>query len=137
VSRENVELFRRIVDAANLPSDEIAGVLTPLLVPGIRMDNATTAVTDRTYYGVDGCVEWRADLAEGFAPGVRFEVEEIVAEGEDFVVGRQTVVGTGAGSGAPLQLRWITVMWFEDGRASRTVGYNTRRQALEALGLQP
>jgi len=34
------------------------------------------------------------------------------------------------------RLRWITVMWFEDGRASRTVGYNTRREALEAVGLQ-
>jgi hypothetical protein len=137
MSQENVELFLRIIDAANLPTDEIAGVLAPLLVPGLRMDNATTAVTDRTYYGVEGCLEWRADLAEGFAPGVRFEVEEILADAEDFVVGRQVLVGTGASSGAPLHLRWVTVMWFEDGRASRTVGYNTRREALEALGLEP
>jgi ketosteroid isomerase-like protein len=135
MSRENVETFRRIIDAANLPTEEIAGVLTPLLVPGLRMDNATTAVTDKTYYGVQGCLEWRADLADGFAPGVRHEVEEILADTDDFVVGRQVLTGIGASSGAPLRLRWVTVMWFEDGRASRTVGYNTRKEAFRALGL--
>ncbi len=136
MSQENVEIFRRIVDAANLPTDEIEGVLTPLLVPGLRMDNATTAVTDRTYYGIEGCLEWRADLAESFAPGMRHEVEEILADTDDFVVGRQVLIGTGASSGAPLRLRWVTVMWFENGRASRTVGYNTRREALKAVGLE-
>jgi hypothetical protein len=136
VSQENVALFRRIIDAANLPTDEIEGVLTPLLVPGLRMENATTAVTDKTYYGVEGCLEWRADLAEGFAPGVRHEVEEILADSEEFVVGRQALIGTGAISGAPLHLRWVTVMWFENGKASRTVGYTTRREALEAVGLE-
>lgn len=136
MSEQHVELFRRIIDAANLPDDEIAGVLEALLVPGARMDNATTAVTDRTYYGVEGCLQWRADLAEGFAPDVRFEVEEIVAEGDGFIVGREALSGTGAASGAPLRLRWITVMWFEDGRMSRTVGYNTRREALRAVGLE-
>jgi ketosteroid isomerase-like protein len=135
MSQENVELFRRIIDAANLPTDEIGGVLAPLLVPGLRMDNAPTAVTDRTYYGVQGCLEWRADLAEAFAPGVRYEVEEIIADGDEFVVGRQALVGIGARSGAPLRLRWITVMWFEDGKASRTVGYNNRTEALKAVGL--
>ena len=136
MSQENVDLFRRIIDAANLPTGEIAGALAPLLVPGLRMDNASTAVTDKTYYGVEGCLEWRADLAEGFAPGMRFEVEEILADSQDFVVGRQALVGTGASSGAPLHLRWVTVMWFEGGRACRTVGYNTRKAALKAVGLE-
>jgi hypothetical protein len=136
VSKQNVEVFRRIIDAANLPTEEIEGVLAPLLVPGLRMDNATTAVTDKTYYGLEGCLEWRADLAEGFAPGVRHEVEEILADTDDFVVGRQALIGTGANSGARLHLRWVTVMWFKDGKATRTVGYNTRREALQALGLE-
>jgi hypothetical protein len=136
MSRENVELFRRIIDAANLPESEIEGVLEPLLVPDVRMENATTAVTDKTYFGLAGCLEWRADLAEGFAPGMRFETEEILAESEDFVIGRQALIGTGAISGAPLHLRWVTVMFFDAGRASRVVGYNTRRQALEAMGVE-
>jgi ketosteroid isomerase-like protein len=136
MSQENVETFCRIVDAANLPTDEIEAVLTPLLVPGLRMDNATTAITDKTYYGVEGCLQWRADLAEGFAPGVRHEVQEILADTDDFVVGRQAMIGTGASSGAPLRLRWVTIMWFEDGRASRTVGYPTRKEALKAVGLE-
>jgi len=132
----NVETFRRIIDAANLPANEIESVLEPLVVPGLRMENVTSAITDNTYYGVAGCLAWRADLAEGFGPEMRFEVEEILAAGEDFVVGRQVLTGTGAKSGAPLHLRWATVMWFEDGRASRITGYTTRRQAFEALGLE-
>jgi hypothetical protein len=50
-------------------------------------------------------------------------------------VGRQALIGTGANSGAPLRVRWIPVMWFEDGKASRTVDYHARKEALKALGL--
>jgi hypothetical protein len=136
VSEDNVGLYRRAIDAANLPTDEIEDVLAPLVVPGVRMDNATTAVTDKTYYGVEGFLEWRADLAEGFAPGLRHEVEEILADTDEFVVGRQALIGTGANSGAPLHLRWVTVMWVKDGKVSRVIGYTTRREALKAVGLE-
>jgi hypothetical protein len=131
-----VDIFRRVIDAANLPPNDIEGALTPLLVPGLRMENATTAVTDKTYFGVEGCLEWRADLAEGFGPEMRFEVEEILADSDHWVAGRQALIGTGASSGAPIHLRWITVMWFDGGRVSRVAGYNTRREALRAVGLE-
>jgi hypothetical protein len=29
---------------------------------------------------------------------------------------------------------WATVFWFRDNRVSRAVGYNRRREALEAVG---
>jgi hypothetical protein len=32
-------------------------------------------------------------------------------------------------------LEWVNVTWFRDGRMSRAVGYLTRREALEAVGL--
>lgn len=39
-------------------------------------------------------------------------------------------------SGAPLDLAWINVMWFRDGKMSRGAGYTSRRDALKAVGLE-
>jgi len=129
----NAELFRRLMESANLPDPEPE--LAALLAPDHVVENATTAVTDKTYYGVAGCVEWKDDMRDGFAEGARCVVEEIYAETDDAVVGRTAWLGTGARSGAPLELRWVTVTWFRDGKATRTVGYTSRREALGAVGL--
>ena len=134
MSQEAVELFRRLMETVNVPEPE--AVIAPLVAPNFRIENTATAVTDKTYHGVAGCLEWRNDLPEGFAEGVRFEVEAIITDGDDFVVGRVALVGTGARSGAPLHLRWVTVAWFQDGKATRIVGYANRHQALEAVGLR-
>jgi ketosteroid isomerase-like protein len=134
MSQENVEIFRRIIEAANVADPE--AILGPLLASSFRIENAPTAVTDNTYHGVQGTVAWRNDLAEGFTQGARFEVEAVLADTEDSVVARLALVGTGAHSGAPLHLRWMAVMWFHDGKATRGVGYASRHEALEAVGLR-
>jgi ketosteroid isomerase-like protein len=135
VSQENVALFRRMIDIANVP-EEAESLIAPLLAPEYRIENIVTAVTDKTYYGAKGCVEWFNDMSDAFAEGVRHEVEEIIAHGDDFVVGRMAIFGTGARSGAALRLRWIAVTWFRDGKAIRSEGYAHRREALERLGLE-
>ncbi len=61
---------------------------------------------------------------------------EILADGEDFVVTRVRIVGHGARSGAAVELRWVSVSWFRDGKMTRTVGYARRREALKAVGLE-
>ena len=114
-------------------SDELAA---ELLAPGFRIENTSTALFDKTYYGVDGVREWIADVFEGLDANSRFETEEIVADGDDFVVARVRLVGHGANSGAPVILRWMTVAWSEGGKASRGVGYVHRREALKAVGLE-
>jgi hypothetical protein len=50
-------------------------------------------------------------------------------------VGSLAFAGTGARSGASLQLRWVAAMWFRDGKATRCTGYGTRREALAAVDL--
>lgn len=109
----------------------------PLLTPDYRIENIVTAVTDKTYYGASGCLEWLGDMSEAFAAGARYEMEAIIADGDDFVVTRMAFVGTGARSGAPLRLRWITVTWFRDGKVARSAGYANRQEALKAVGLEP
>jgi ketosteroid isomerase-like protein len=106
-----------------------------LLAPGFRLENTSTAVTDRTYYGAEGVLEWINDFFDAFEEGAQYETEEILADGEDFVVAVVRIVGRGARSGAPLVLRWVNVSWFAGGRGTRSVGYLSRREALEAVGL--
>jgi ketosteroid isomerase-like protein len=128
MSQENIELYRRLHEALNEREAPEA-----LIAEDFLMENISTAVTGRTYFGAAGWRAGRSDLFEVFDEGASFVVEEIIADGDDFVVGRVALVGTGALSGAPLDLRWISVGWFPDGKATRTVGYASRREALAGV----
>ena len=135
MSQENIELHERAIETINARalSDELAA---ETLAPGFRIENAATAVTDKTYFGAEGVREWFRDIFEGLDEDARYETEEILADSEDFVVARARLVGHGARSGAPVELRWVAVTWYEGGKATRTVGYLRRREALIAVGLE-
>jgi ketosteroid isomerase-like protein len=109
----------------------------PRRAPGsdFVMVNAETAVTDKTYEGPVGVVEWARDIFEAFDRTPRFEIEEVVAGGADFVVTMNRIAGAGAQSGAPLLFRWGAVFWVRDGKLARVVGYRRRREALRAVEL--
>lgn len=107
MSRENVEIFRRTVEVMN--TRDVSEALT---APDFRIENVVTAVADKTYYGAAGTLEWLDDMSDAFGEGARYEVEEIIAHDEDFVVGRVVFVGSGARSNAPLRLRWVTSTGF-------------------------
>jgi ketosteroid isomerase-like protein len=129
MSDENLELLRRVVDAIN--ADEI---LAELIAPDFEMKNATTAVTDATYHGHEGARKWRRELFDVF-DDARFEVDEVLADGPDYVVIANRIVGRGSSSGAPLDMRWVSVLWFRDGQLRRADGYTNRREAIRAVGL--
>ena len=131
MSRQNVELVRRMFAALSdgvVPLDVIA--------PDYVIQNIETAVTDKTYRGAQGALEWVQDLYEGIGDGARIEVERIIADRDDFVIARLAALGSGARSGIPLRLAWIATIWFRDGRAVRGVGYTSRAEALKAVGLE-
>ena len=113
-------------------SDELAA---ELLTPDFRMENAVTAVTDNTYFGAEGVRERIQDLFDAFDEDARLEAELLV-DGENFVVGSVSLVGHGARSGAPLNMRFYAVSWFKYGNMVRSTGYGRRREALEAVGLE-
>lgn len=129
MSRENVDLVRRCVAAVNERAvpDEIA--------PDFRMENVATAVTDRTYYGREGFREWIRDFFDVLDEEARHEAVPIES-GDNYVIAKLRIVGRGAGSGAPVDLRWYGVMWIRDGKVTRAVGYASRREALRAVGLR-
>ena len=130
MSQESVELahrYRAAVNARDVPAE--------LLTPGFVMVNASTAVTDKTYEGAAGVLEWIEDIFDAFDDQAQFEIEQVVADGDDFVVTMNRIAGSGARSGAPLTFRWAAVFWVRKGKLSRVVGYLRRSEALEAVGL--
>jgi len=134
MSQETIE--RHELGVAILNRRDLSDALAAeTIAPGYRIENAATAITDKTYVGAEGVREWVRDMFEGLDEHSRYETEEILADGEDFVVARVRLVGHGARSGAPVSLRWVVVTWYEDGKATRSVGYHRRREALEAVGL--
>jgi ketosteroid isomerase-like protein len=130
MSEENVELLQRLVEAVNADA-----VPPDLLTPDFEVRNATTAVTDATYHGHEGALQWRSDLFD-VVQDACFEVDEILAAGADYLVVATRIVGRGRLSGAPVDLPWVSVFWFRDGMIARAEGYNRRREALQAVGLR-
>ena len=135
MSHENVELLRRVTRIFNAAQGD-ESLFAPVLAPGFRIDNIVTAVTDKTYHGAAGCIEWFGDMADAFEEGARYEIEAIIADRDDFVVARFAFLGVGVRSGAPLHLRWIGVTWSRDGKLTRAAGYANRHEALKAVGLE-
>jgi ketosteroid isomerase-like protein len=134
MSQENIELYERfmaVLDRRGM-SDEMA---EEVLAPKYRLENLDTAITDKTYHGVSGMRQWIADTFDGLDADAHLGIEEILADGDDFVVGRLHIVGQGARSGVPMDLRWVAVTWFHDGKITRGAGYPHRREALKAVGL--
>jgi ketosteroid isomerase-like protein len=128
VAEGNVELVRRLADAINtcdLPRD--------MVTDDFELKNATTAVTDATYYGYEGALKWRQDFFD-VVEDAHYEIDEILAEAGDYVVISNHLTGRGSSSDAPVDLRWASVFWFRDGKIARVAGFNSRRAALEAVG---
>ena len=129
MAEEHLELLERLAQAVNdadIPED--------LVTPDVVVENAVTAVTDKTYRGREGAMQWRNDFFEVLGEGARYEhrVDKITSE---FAVVRCRITGEGSASGAPFDFRWMAVIWFRDGRIARCAGFNSREEAFSAVGL--
>jgi ketosteroid isomerase-like protein len=122
----------RILDAG-VEAMNAREVNEALLTDDFEIVNASTAVTDKTYRGASGAREWLHDFFDVLDENARYEILEIVEAGDDYLVVRNRLVGMGSASGVPFDMEWCSAWWFRDGRAARTVGYNSRRAALAAV----
>jgi ketosteroid isomerase-like protein len=129
-SQRNIDLYRDLLEA-------VAARRAPeaLLAPGFFIESRMTPATDYKYHGPSGLREWASDLLDAFVYGARLAIDEVIAASDDFVVASLSVAGRGAHAREPLELRWVGVTWFADGRATRTLGYASRPEALKAVGL--
>jgi ketosteroid isomerase-like protein len=106
-----------------------------ILASDFVMENATTAVTTQNYVGATGIEQWFDDFFGVLAEGSSYNAE-VIALGEDCAVGRIILTGRGRMSGAPLDLSHWGVVWIRGGKVARAVGFETKREALKAAGLE-
>jgi len=135
MSQENVERVRRGYEAFNRGDlADAAKDFDPNIEWRIPFQ-LPDSPPDETYRGPEGVLHfwetWRSAFDE-----FRLELEEIIDAGDRIIV-FAAVHGRGAGSGAEVQTPSFPQVWTfgEDGRPVRVEMYQSRGEALDAVGL--
>jgi ketosteroid isomerase-like protein len=131
MSRENVELARRAIDAVNRQDlDALLALNDPEVVAVPR----TLGVEGGTYHGHEGVRAWWDGIFSAF-PDFKVEVISVRGTGE-MTLANLRVRGHGEGSGAPFEDVIWQVARARDGRVVWWQTFGTEDEALEAVGLR-
>jgi ketosteroid isomerase-like protein len=136
MSQENVEIVRRVYDAA--ARRDTATVLA-LYDPEIEWD-MTRRVGEGLwgqgglYRGHEGLRRWFREWSEGL-DHIEYEAEELIAAGDDRVISEAYMRGRGRASGIEVGATIYAVWTFREGKVVRVVWFSRREEALEAAGL--
>jgi ketosteroid isomerase-like protein len=135
MSRQNVELVRRIYDAVARRD-----VVAPFEVYAEEivwdLSNARRAVLNPkpVYHGHEGVRQAWRDVLSAFGE-IDFEVEELIDAGDRVLaVIREREVGRA--SGVPVETSHLAVWTLAGGKVTRMQLFDDRRQAFEAAGLR-
>jgi ketosteroid isomerase-like protein len=128
MSRENVELHRRAVEAFNTRDVE---KFIAFCDPQIELRSAVTATV---YHGHGGVRRWYRDLSEAFGDEVWLEPEAYFDLGEHTVT-FHLLHGRGQHSGAKLAERFAHVHRWRDGLIVYFKAYAHQPDALRDLGV--
>jgi ketosteroid isomerase-like protein len=134
MSQENVEVVRRLFDAAARRDTD---TLLDLYDPYIVWDASRTergAITGKVVQGRDALLNW---LREWYDPWETLDdiLEELIDAGQQRVVSVMVQRGRGRVSGVEVENRLGTVWTIQDGKVIRAVWFRSREDALEAVGL--
>jgi ketosteroid isomerase-like protein len=133
---ENVDalaVVRRFLELIN--EEHVEQALT-LLASDAELDWSDSQAPDRgVYHGPDGWRGWLAGRAEGLADA-RFEVAELTEVAPGTVVLVAHMSGRGRASGLETRALGAGVCTVRDGLIARIRMYQSRDEALAALGLQ-
>jgi ketosteroid isomerase-like protein len=136
MSRENVEIVRRCVEAMN-PRDlsaELPPDLLELVDPDAELDLSRNVFNPAVYRGHSGLEQWRSEVVDVWE-SFHGELEELIDAGER-VVTATTIRGKGKGSGVDVEMLVFQVWTVRDSKVVRLVGgYRDRSEALEDAGL--
>jgi uncharacterized protein len=132
MSRENVEIMRRMYEAGNAGDmDAFVALLSPDVIWEVRPELPGLREVYR------GRAEVRELLSELFEVGesAHTALAQITELSDDRVFTEGVLTGRGKGSGVPVELRYRTVLWVEEGKIARRQVFMERAEALEAAGL--
>jgi ketosteroid isomerase-like protein len=130
MSQENVELAYRLTDAFNRRDLDAYLDLTDEDVEAIPR----TGAMEGSYHGHDGTRQWWTDLLGSF-PDFSVESYEVHDKWGNLTLAAARARAHGAGSDTPIeQVFWQVVRW-RRGRCFWWAHFDTRAEALEAVGL--
>jgi ketosteroid isomerase-like protein len=134
MSRENVEIVRRVYEAAaRRDSATTLSLYDPEVEWDISRSPARELMGHRVYHGQEGLRSFFAEWQEAWE-NVTPDLEELIDAGEQ-VIAVETTRGRGRSSGAPVTLPHHSVWTIREGKIFRVVWFGTRAEALEAAGL--
>ena len=131
MSEENVEAYKRAVEAANRRDLE---ALLKEFDPEVEWYPAVVGLGSEVYRGAEGIRELFADMGETI-PDVFFEVSEIRDLG-DRLLSFGRIRAHGSESGAPTEAPFNELIHFRDGKATVLRTFLDPKDALEAAGLE-
>ena len=131
MSRENVELHRRAVEAFN--GHEVEAFIA-LCDPSIEAHSVFAAVGGAVYHGHDGLRRFFRDARDAWGDAIRIEPEAYFDLGENTLL-FQVLYGHGKQSGVEVTMPVAQVARWRDGLCVLFKGYGEREDALSDLGV--
>ncbi len=131
MSRQNVEILRRAIDAYNARDVE---AFIAYCDPGIELHSAFAAVGGAIYHGHDGMREFFRDLQEVWGDEVRVEPEAYFDLGES-TLAFHVLHGRGRGSGAEVEMASALVARYRADLLVYIRAYAHREDAVAELGV--
>jgi ketosteroid isomerase-like protein len=133
MSEENVEIVRRVYDAA---ARRDSATVLALYDPNVELDPSPLEpwAGGDIYRGHDGLRSFFREWHEAWKE-IEYDYEELIDAGDEQVISVVTRRGRGRTSGVEVEKHWALVWTLRDGRVLRLVWFPTRAQALEAAGL--
>jgi ketosteroid isomerase-like protein len=130
MSAENVEAYKRAVEAANRRDLE---ALLEEVDPEVEWYPQVVGLGREVYRGAEGIRELFADMGETI-PDAFFEVSEIRDLG-DRLLSFGRLRAHGSESGAPTEVPYNQLIHFRDGKATVLRTFLDPKEAVEAAGL--
>ena len=131
MSRENVEIVRRVWEAAERGDTQAAFAFYDLAI--VWESRYMGPIEGGVYHGHEGVRQFFRDWLGSFET-YRAQAETFIDAGDKVVVGYR-VSGRGKGSGVEIEMARWNVYGISNGLVIRVEIFETRAEALEAVGL--
>jgi ketosteroid isomerase-like protein len=130
MSRDPSDLVRPFFEAGDRGDVE---AMLETMTDDVVVDASRRVLDPVVAEGRDGFRKFMAFLSEAWA-NQRIEPEELMEAGDDLVIPIR-LISKGRGSGVVVQARAAWVVSFREDKIARLTVYQTRAEALEAVGL--
>jgi ketosteroid isomerase-like protein len=133
MSRENVEIVRRLTEALN--ARDLDRYYVEFFDPDVEWQTSTEDPDAAIHRGLQAYKRYLEQWIESF-DGLQADVEEYIDVGDDRVFTWSRFTGLGRASGAAADWYLAILFTVRDGKVVRGEEYFDRAEALEAAGLR-